>query len=58
VKVGDEWIAVDPTFGQDVADATHIALGRGTRQDAIALVGALKISRAEARKPTPSGGSP
>jgi transglutaminase-like putative cysteine protease len=58
VKVGDEWIAVDPTFGQDVADATHIALGRGTRQDAIALVGALQVSRAEARKPTPSGGSP
>jgi transglutaminase-like putative cysteine protease len=58
VKVGGEWIAVDPTFGQDVADATHIALGRGTRQDAIALVGALKISRTEARKPTPSGGSP
>ena len=51
VKVGDEWIAVDPTFGQDVADATHIALGRGTRQDAIALVGALKVERVETRKP-------
>jgi transglutaminase-like putative cysteine protease len=51
VKVGDEWIAVDPTFGQDVADATHIALGRGTRQDAIALVGALKVTRTDARKP-------
>lgn len=51
VKVGDQWIAVDPTFGQDVADATHIALGRGTRQDAISLVGALGVSRVEARKP-------
>jgi hypothetical protein len=51
VKVGDEWIAVDPTFGQDVADATHVALGRGSRQDAIALVGALKVDRVEARKP-------
>jgi transglutaminase-like putative cysteine protease len=51
VKVGDEWIAVDPTFGQDVADATHIALGRGTQQDAIALVGALKVTRADARRP-------
>jgi hypothetical protein len=51
VKVGDTWIAVDPTFGQDVADATHIALGRGTRQDAIALVGALKVDRVETRKP-------
>ena len=58
VKVGEEWIAVDPTFGQDVADATHIALGRGTRQDAIALVGALKVSRAEAHKPPTSGGTP
>jgi hypothetical protein len=51
VKVGDAWIAVDPTFGQDVADATHIALGRGTRQDAIALVGALQVERVETRKP-------
>jgi transglutaminase-like putative cysteine protease len=51
VKVGDGWVAVDPTFGQDVADATHVALGRGTRQDAIALVGALKVTRTEAIKP-------
>ncbi len=51
VQVGADWIAVDPTFGQDVADATHIALGRGARQDAIALVGSLRVSRAEPRKP-------
>jgi transglutaminase-like putative cysteine protease len=51
VKVGNDWIAVDPTFGQDIADATHVTLGRGTRQDAIALVGSLKVSRAEARRP-------
>ena len=51
VKVGDAWIAVDPTFGQDVADATHVALGRGTSQDAIVLVGSLAVTRAEARKP-------
>jgi hypothetical protein len=51
VLVGNDWVAVDPTFGQDVADATHIALGRGTRQDAIALVGSLRVSRADARKP-------
>jgi transglutaminase-like putative cysteine protease len=51
VLVGNDWIAVDPTFGQDVADATHIALGRGARQDAIALVGSLKVIRADARKP-------
>ena len=51
VKVGEAWIAVDPTFGQDVADATHVALGRGTRQDAIALVGSLAVTRVETRKP-------
>ncbi len=51
VKVGDDWIAVDPTFGQDVADATHIALGRGSRQDAISLVGSLEVTRADARRP-------
>ena len=51
VQVGADWIAMDPTFGQDVADATHIALGRGARQDAIALVGSLRVSRADARKP-------
>lgn len=51
VKIGNDWIAVDPTFGQDVADATHVALGRGTRQDAIALVGSLQVTRAEARRP-------
>ena len=51
VRVGEAWIAVDPTFGQDVADATHIALGRGSRQDAIALVGSLRVTRADARKP-------
>ncbi len=51
VKVGDRWMAVDPTFGQDVADATHVALGRGTRQDAIALVGSLQVARTETRRP-------
>ncbi len=51
VKVGDRWIAVDPTFGQDVADATHVTLGRGARQDAIALVGSLQVARTEIRRP-------
>ena len=51
VKVGDAWVAMDPTFGQDVADATHVALGRGARQDAVALVGSLSVTRAEPRKP-------
>jgi len=38
-----EWIALDPTFGQPVADATHIALGLGTQVDTVGLLGALKV---------------
>ncbi len=44
VRSGKEWIAVDPTFGQPVADATHIALGRGDRVDAVALLGAISVA--------------
>ena len=51
VRVGDEWIAVDPTFGQEVADATHVALGRGTQVDAVGLIGALTVVKAEPRPP-------
>jgi transglutaminase-like putative cysteine protease len=47
VRAGDEWIAVDPTFGQPVADATHIALGRGVRVDAVGLLGGLVVVSAE-----------
>ncbi len=43
VKDGDDWIAVDPTFDQPVADATHIALGRGTQVDSVGLLGALAV---------------
>jgi transglutaminase-like putative cysteine protease len=43
VFAGD-WISIDPTFGQDVADATHLQLGRGDETDAVALMGQLKIS--------------
>jgi len=49
VKVGEEWIPVDPTFDQDVADATHITLGRGTKVDAVGLIGSLTVTRAEPR---------
>lgn len=43
VLSGQEWIALDPTFGQEVADATHIALGRGTQVDTVSLLGALQV---------------
>jgi transglutaminase-like putative cysteine protease len=55
VKSGDEWISLDPTFGQPVADATHIALGRGTQVDTVGLIGGLKVVAAEAR-PADEGG--
>lgn len=29
VWTGDKWIAMDPTFGQDLADATHLMFTRG-----------------------------
>jgi transglutaminase-like putative cysteine protease len=49
VKAGNEWIAVDPTFDQPVADATHLALGRGTQVDSVALLGSLSVVAAEAK---------
>jgi transglutaminase-like putative cysteine protease len=47
VQSGGEWIAVDPTFGQPVADATHLTLGVGTKIDTVGLLGALKVLSAE-----------
>jgi len=49
VRSAGEWIAMDPTFGQPVADATHVALGSGTQVDAIGLLGALKVTGVEAK---------
>lgn len=46
-----EWVAMDPTFNQPIADATHIALGgEGTAQSA-GLIGQLQIELAKAGKP-------
>ncbi|HYS81551.1 MAG TPA: transglutaminase-like domain-containing protein [Anaeromyxobacteraceae bacterium] len=47
VKSGEDWIAVDPTFDQPVADATHIVLGRGTQVDTVGLLGSLQVVSAE-----------
>ena len=54
-----EWIALDPTFGQPVADATHLALGRGNQVDTVGLLGALQVVAAEpvAVAPAPAGRS-
>ncbi len=43
VKSAGEWIPIDPTFGEPVADATHVALGSGTQVDTVGLLGALKV---------------
>jgi len=47
VRSGSEWIAMDPTFGQPVADATHILLGRGSQVDTVGLLGSLRVLSAE-----------
>ncbi len=56
VRSAGEWIAMDPTFGQPVADATHIALGTtygvragGEHVDTIGLLGALKVLGVEVK---------
>ena len=46
-----EWIPVDPTFGQSVADAGHLAFGIEGQNDVAALFGQLRIKVAEVAKP-------
>ena len=47
IRSGGEWIPLDPTFGQPVADATHVALGGGSRVDTVGLLGALEVASVE-----------
>jgi len=49
VWVDGAWRAVDPTFGQMPADATHLRLGEGRTASSTAALGQLRIRRAEAR---------
>ncbi len=51
VRSAGEWIAMDPTFGEPVADATHVALGRGAQVDTVGLLGALKVQGVEVKLP-------
>jgi hypothetical protein len=53
VRSGSEWIAMDPTFGQPVADATHILLGRGSQVDTVGLLGSLRVLSAGPSAPGP-----
>jgi transglutaminase-like putative cysteine protease len=44
-----EWTDVDPTFGQPVADATHLALGQEGSTRAISVMGRLRVVQASGR---------
>jgi transglutaminase-like putative cysteine protease len=49
IRSAGEWIPLDPTFGQPVADATHLALGSGTQVDTVGLLGSLKVLGVDVR---------
>ena len=49
IRSAGEWIALDPTFGQPVADASHIALGGGNRVDTAGLLGSLQVTDVEVK---------
>jgi transglutaminase-like putative cysteine protease len=49
VRSAGEWIPMDPTFGQPVADATHVALGTGTQVDTVGLLGTLQVVGVEVK---------
>lgn len=53
VRSAGEWIPMDPTFGEPVADATHVALGEGTQVDTVGLLGALKVLAVEVKRERP-----
>lgn len=38
-----EWVQLDPTFGQDIADATHFAVGQEARSEITPLIGSLQV---------------
>jgi hypothetical protein len=38
-----EWVQLDPTFGQDIADATHFAVGEEARAEITPLIGSLQV---------------
>lgn len=60
VKSAGEWIPIDPTFGQPVADATHVALGlgilgdRAMQADSVGLLGALQVVGVDVKGAKPS----
>ena len=41
--IGGQWVELDPTFNQNLADATHLALGEEGGAEITPLMGALKV---------------
>ncbi len=56
IRSAGEWIPLDPTFGQPVADASHIALGGGDRVDTVGLLGSLAVTDVDVKEPSRAGG--
>jgi hypothetical protein len=46
VDLGGRWVQVDPSWGEHVANATHLALGVGDNSDWVMTMGSLTISLA------------
>jgi transglutaminase-like putative cysteine protease len=38
-----EWVQLDPTFGQDIVDATHFAVGEEAKAEITPLIGSLQV---------------
>ena len=49
-----EWVELDPTFNQPIADPTHIALGNEARVDTAGLIGKLKFEVVEVKAGRPA----
>jgi hypothetical protein len=44
VDLGGRWVQVDPSWGEHIANATHLALGVGESSDWVMTIGSLTIS--------------
>lgn len=49
VDLGGRWVQVDPSWGETLANATHLTLGVGDDSDWVAALGGLTIQLREAR---------
>ncbi|HUS66747.1 MAG TPA: transglutaminase-like domain-containing protein [Kofleriaceae bacterium] len=47
VELDGRWVAVDPSWGETLANATHLTLGVGDDSDWVATIGSLSISIAD-----------